>query len=184
LGYVLLLSVFDGRPQIVFSAVASLFPFLPDSPHTNVLPEMSSRQNVKRGAKDANAKAKADAEAAAAPEPVVLHSYTRAVQSAYRRDERGLVGEERVLERERHGAEGHERQAQRRVLNDEELITERERDLGTGARSAPHIDYHGTGEPKEFEARWSAQATGRAAIADTKAAPAGGAIEGRKAAKK
>jgi hypothetical protein len=66
------------------------------------------------------------------------------------------------------------------VLNDEELITERERDLGTGARSAPHIDYHGTGEPKEFEARWTAQAAGRAAIADTKAAPA---IEEKKAKK-
>jgi hypothetical protein len=171
------------HPQIVFSAVASLAPYFPTSPRTPPLfsPEMSSRQNVNRRAAAKDAKAKAGAEAAAAPEPVLLHSYTRAVQSAYRRDERGLVGEERVLERERHGAEGHERQAQRRVLNDEELITERERDLGTGAQSAPHIDYHGTGEPKEFEARWSAQAAGRAAIADTKAAPA---IEGRKAAAK
>jgi hypothetical protein len=170
-------ALLNERPQIVFSFLFSLFRLFPTSPHPIYL-EMSSRQNVNRraAAKDA----KADAEAAAAPAPA-LHHYTRAVRAAYRRDERGLVGEEQVLERERHGAEGHERQAQRRVLNDEELITERERDLGTGARSAPRVDYHGKGEPKEFEARWSAQAAGRAAIADTKAAPA---IEGRKAAAK
>jgi len=101
---------------------------------------------------------------------VHVESYLRTSQGVYHSGPQGFVGEERALEREERDEAATERRIERRILNDEELLERRERDLRTGTEAPLVREYKGPDTPERFQERWHSQA--RPALGDTTEAAA------------